>query len=226
MARRVNTALFVIGGDGESPSALEFQRFLKSGLKLHCQDVEGIQREFGSQRVFVKFKTQEVCDRVVVARDGKHQHVTEEGASHDITVSHTGFGYKDVKVFNVPFELTNASVSRALEPYDRVHRVINTTYGRDYPFPVDSGIRILKMELRKNIPSFVNIGVSGVRATVVYEGQVRTCAVCNEPGYLRFYCPRRRVAADRLEAQQQQQRQHVDVSQALQALPSLVVFSD
>ena len=215
MARRVNTALFVIDGDGEVLSALEFQRFLKNGLKLHCQDVEGIQREFGSQRVYVKFKTQEVCDRIVAASDGKHHHVTEEGVAHAITVSHTGFGYKDVKVFNVPFELSNAAVSRALEQYGRVHRVINASYGRDYPFPVDSGIRILKMELRKNIPSFVNIGVSGVRATVVYEGQVRTCAVCNEPGHLRFDCPRRRVAADRLDAQQQQQRQHVDVSQAL-----------
>ncbi|KAJ4429350.1 hypothetical protein ANN_26355 [Periplaneta americana] len=59
------------------------------------------------------------------------------------------------------------------------------------PFPVNNGIRALKMEVKQNIPGSVPIG--GYNAHVTYIGQPILCFVCHEPDHKKEGCPRRKT---------------------------------
>lgn len=193
MESRVNTLLFVIDNVGQNVTSLEFQRFLKNEFVLNENDVIGIQREFGTRRVYVKFKSGKVCDYIASSElDRKIK--CEDGTLVNVNISHAGLGYREVRVFNLPFEMPAEKIAAALEPFGKVIKVTNATYGGEHLFPmVDSGVRVVRMELREHVPSFVYVGASRARATVVYDGQPRTCARCNKPGHLRFECPEQRV---------------------------------
>ena len=201
MSARVNTALFTFDQSSPVVSSLVFQRWLKNVLRLTSADVIGIQREFGTRRVYVKFASNEVYSRVVSFKEGTHEFAHEDGTVSQLQVTDVSFTTTEVKIFNVPFEVTNAAVTSALEPFCKVRSVYNTKFGGEHPFHVDSGIRIGKVVLSpgKHIPSFVYVGPARLRAHVVYRGQPETCAVCNQVGHLRANCPRREAAQRRLE---------------------------
>lgn len=185
----MNTALFVFETDGPNVTSLGVQRWMRDELKLRPGDVIGIQREFATRRIFIKFKDGELCDKIVKINEGKLKYTCEDGTEINVEVSQAGLGYREIKVFNLPFEMPATKVASALAPYGKVIKVQCSKFGPDHIFPVDSGIRIVGIELTRHVPSFVYMGDTKVRATVVYDGQPRTCAICNETGHLRAECP-------------------------------------
>lgn len=200
MENRVNTLQFDIDTEGPKVTSIAFQRWLRDVLACNVHDVKGIQQEFGTRRVFVKFATGTKSDWIMTTTAGKGRIQNEDSTETKVEISYCGFGYREIRIFNVPFEVKNEVISAALAPYGKVLNIRSSTYGDNYIFKCDSGVRIARMELKKHVPSFLYIGTSRTRATVVYDGQERTCAVCNKPGHLRFNCPSRKPAQERLRS--------------------------
>ncbi|XP_034256279.1 uncharacterized protein LOC117654169 [Thrips palmi] len=198
MEARVNTLLFDIDQDGPKVTPMTFQRWLRDDLLCSVNDICGIQQEFGTRRVYVKFTNGAKCDAIMGLTEGKGTIMTEDGSRVQVEITNCGYGYREVRIFNVPFEVRNDVLTAALAPYGKVINIRATAYGENFIFKCDSGVRIARMELRTHIPSFLHIGTSRTRATVVYDGQERTCAICNKPGHLRFDCPEKKSAQGRV----------------------------
>ncbi|KAJ4449434.1 hypothetical protein ANN_00833 [Periplaneta americana] len=82
-------------------------------------------------------------------------------------------------------------VTTALTRYGVIHSVRNEQWSTAFLFPVNSGIRALKMEVKQNIPG--SVPTAGYNAHVTYIGQPILCFVCHEPDHKKEDCPRRKT---------------------------------
>jgi hypothetical protein len=82
------------------------------------------------------------------------------------------------------------SVIIMMSRFGDVREVLTETWSTAYRYPVDNGIRIVVMTLRRHVPS--NIVMAGHRILVYYETQPTTFYGCDETGRVYQDCPRRR----------------------------------
>ena len=95
-----------------------------------------------------------------------------------------------VTVLHVNLEVPQGRVAEVLGRYGTVLDERMSTYA-EYP-TVLTGIRLFRVELKEDIPSFVFIG--GLKAHIRYLGQPRTCFRCGEGGHEARVCPNKRCA--------------------------------
>ncbi len=93
-----------------------------------------------------------------------------------------------INVYSVPFELHDDAVVRKLQKYGSV---LSIRRGHHASMPeCENGIRHLRMNLRRAIPSFIHFGSESFR--VRYTGQPETCRRCDECGHNASSCKRSR----------------------------------
>lgn len=185
---RQNNVQCAFDRDAKRPSAYEIHRWLNSELRVPQTELLGIQLDVFVKSVFLKLRTPELCHDLVNANSGtrKFQHL--DGHISNVTLSHAGFGIRTVRVFNLPFEVRNETISRSLMPYGTVLQVVKEKWSSAYVYPVENGIRSVKMIVHKHIPSF--LVMAGNRAFITYTGQPQTCSFCHVTGHIRKDCPR------------------------------------
>ncbi|KAJ4433354.1 hypothetical protein ANN_15613 [Periplaneta americana] len=71
------------------------------------------------------------------------------------------------------------------------HEVRQEQWSTAYPFPVNNGVRAVKMEIKKHIPG--SIAIAGYNAHITYVGQPILCYVCHEPNHKKEDCPQRKT---------------------------------
>lgn len=173
------------------PKAFEIKKWFIEKVLINGDDVEGVHLSFVTNSVYLKMKTPELCSSVVDRCGGKIKFLHSDGTVSEVTVSYAGFGIRTLRVFELPFEIPAEEINIALRPYGRIISNIAEKWDETYMFPVLNGVRQVKIELQKHIPSFINI--CGFRALIIYDGQPKTCALCNSTEHVRSECPRRRV---------------------------------
>lgn len=142
--------------------------------------------------VFVKLASPELCETVVRTFDGKLKFKHNDGNVGEVSVDHAGFGVRTIRIFELPFEITAEQITRVISQYGRVLSHVAERWSTAHKFPVLNGVRQLKVELRRHIPSYVT--VCGFRAIVMYDDQPKTCGLCGSAGHMRAQCIQRRVA--------------------------------
>lgn len=90
-----------------------------------------------------------------------------------------------VKVYYLPFEVTNNELADALREFGHVHSVRQDKMSLHED--VYNGIRTVSMTIRKSIPSY--IAIDGFDVYVFYRGQAKTCRICQRTGHLQKNCP-------------------------------------
>lgn len=161
-----------------------------------------VEYEFGSFRIFIKLKSSEKLESIVCKNDGERTMKLETGEVVKVTLSSEGCGSKVLRVKNLPSEVTDADLAKALQKYGSVGGIKWERYGPRSEFEgVLSGVRLVKMNLKvENVPSYVR--VAGEEAYVKYSGQKETCRSCGRAGHIRKSCPgreeRRNTYAGRL----------------------------
>ncbi|KAJ4446443.1 hypothetical protein ANN_13139 [Periplaneta americana] len=90
-----------------------------------------------------------------------------------------------------PPEIPNSVVTQVLNRYGTLSSIRNEQWSTAFPFPVNNGIRAVKMEIKQRIPGSVKI--AGFPAQITYVGQPQLCFVCQEPGHLKEECPKRKT---------------------------------
>lgn len=171
------------------PTGFEIHSWIRDTLRLPREVVLGLQIDFYLYSVFLKLSDDETCDKVVSADAGVRKFKHVDGTISDVRVQHAGQGVRDVRVFNVPFECPDSVIESALRPYGTVVEdgIKSEMWQEPYYYQVDSGVRNVRINLKKHIPSYLIIG--GSRAFVSYPGQPQTCGICNTVGHLRGECP-------------------------------------
>lgn len=188
---RKSTLKFTFQNEFVRPRALEVERFIREEAKIPSADVVGIHLSIVSSVVYVKIINEAACERILreTKRDLRFCHA--DGNVGTVTLDHAGLGLRTIRIFELPFELPAEEVVAALRPYGTVQSHIAEKWTQFHTYPVLNGVRQIRIELIRHVPSYITIG--GCRAIVIYDGQPKTCSGCGKEGHLRSECMQRRI---------------------------------
>ena len=144
------------------------------------EDIEGIECS-GSNRWYVVF--QRSCTRSLAV--GKKLKIGENEfvLRHPNPQKPRAKSYTTVRVYGYPLEADREILKKALLYYGDVKSARDLT---DPVCDVKTGVRELKMDLKRQIPSFIFTGKHQIKTT--YWGQTRTCRKCHQEGHLAKDC--------------------------------------
>lgn len=172
------------------PRPHEIENFIRDDLRLDPRDVIGIHFSITGNVVYVKMRTEELCSDIVNRNADRHKFKHPDGHIGAVVIEHMGYGLRTIRVFELPFEVPENIVTAAFSPYGNVLGHTAEKWKTFETYPVLNGVRQIQIELKKHVPSYLNIG--GCRAIIMYDGQPRTCAGCGQEGHVRQHCPLRR----------------------------------
>lgn len=88
-------------------------------------------------------------------------------------------GAVEVRIFNLSEDVTNDKIIKFLSAYGEPHSIREELWDDSHLFSgLPTGVRIVRMTVKKNIPSYVTI--DGERTNLAYYGQQHTCKYCSE----------------------------------------------
>ena len=191
---RKRTVYFSVPSEAPVVRALDVHRFVYNELGLTTDDLACIEPEVGFRKFFVKTHDDEKF-RNLLAR-GVVPFPHEDGTITRVELCDAaGPGYRLLRVMRLPIEIPHADVISSLTPYGKVNECLYEKWTNYDGKGVFNGIRNVKIELKKNIPSYMTI--MGVEALILYDGQPKTCRKCGEEGHLYITCEKRSVNKNR-----------------------------
>jgi hypothetical protein len=176
--------------DAPAVRALNVHAFVFTDLGLSPEDVLCVQLEVGLSKFFVKLRDPVKFKKIIEKTEYQFRH--DDGVVSTLKVEDAGgLGYRVLRVFRLPLEINNSDVTAALAPYGNVVDSYFEKWTNYEGKGVFNGIRGVKIELRKDVPSYLRI--RGVEALILYDGQPKTCRRCGTIGHLFFEnkCPPR-----------------------------------
>lgn len=185
MKRRENTFRIDYANVPKMPSSEAVHRFAGETLGLRREEVLRIQYSRNLSVAFVKVASLDIAQRIVEVNDNKHE-VVVDGKSYKLRLVMED-GAVDVKLYNLSEDVTNDKIVKFLSAYGETLSIREEVWDEKHFFPgLPTGVRIVRMIVKKNIPSYVNI--DGETTMVAYFGQQHICRYCNEPAHNGVSC--------------------------------------
>lgn len=200
MNRRENTFRIDYAKVPKKPTYEELHRFVSEVLKMPKEEIMRIQCSKHLGCAFIKATELSVAQRVVAEHDGKHA-ITVEGRNYTLRLSMEDGGV-DVKLFDLSEDVQDREIVKFLSDFgDVIGPVRELNYDSKYLGSVPSGVRAVRMIVKKNIPSTVII--DSETTCVAYFGQYQTCRHCNELIHNGITCiQNKKLLLQKLEANQ------------------------
>ncbi|KAJ4447535.1 hypothetical protein ANN_09542 [Periplaneta americana] len=189
--RRVNTIKVQFEASAPRPTAMELHVWIQQTLNINTDQVDMLQLNMQEKSLYIKVISPTVYEKIVQKHEGETKFKYGNGEQKQIKISKADSPAITVRVFNLPPEVPNSMVTTALTRYGVIHSVRNDQWSTAFPFPVNNGIRALKMEVKQNIPG--SMPIAGYNAHVACIGQPILCFVCHEPDHKKEDCPRRKT---------------------------------
>ena len=191
MADRLNT--IVCGFDPTSPrmSALDIHEWIYEKVRIPESGVRLIQIDGPRRQVYIKLNSTDYAKEIVRDSAGQLTYTHETGEISIVRIDFAGMGTRKIRIADLPPEVSDQAISRALQPYGEILELRHETWSSIYRYKVPNGIRIALTTLKKHVPSRMSIG--GHRATISYGGQPPTCFGCNGIDHQYQQCPNRKL---------------------------------
>lgn len=172
------------------PTPLDVHLMIKQELCLAVDEVIAIHYDNLKGLVFIKVQSEDIVKRIIDKFD-VIKFKSEEGELFDVEVT-SDILVTTVRIHQVGIDVPDDVITEALRPFGIIQGPPRMECWPDkMPYPVLSGVRAVRIQLRRSIPSFIDI--AGQRVLVTYPGQIRTCMVCSSTEHLRNECTRRNV---------------------------------
>lgn len=195
MKWRGNTLELRFEKDSPKPGAPDLFSFVEDVLHVDIDtDLFSIQPEYRRQCVSMCFKNKEKCNDTLKLDNGDLKYNCGNGKTVNVSLRMPGLNNIYVRVLDLPFHFPNSKVLEALKIYGEPVSSIEYETWKNRP-TVSNGTRVVRMNLTKQIPSFVYL--FGVPAVIIYTGQVPTCAFCSDPAHKVKNCPKKAERAAR-----------------------------
>jgi hypothetical protein len=187
MSDRLNT--IVCGFDPTSPriSALDIPEWIYVKLRIPESEVRLIQIDGPRRQVYIKLNSIDYAKEIVKNSPGQQTYTHENAEISIVRIDFAGMGTRKIGIADLPPEVTDQTISRALLAYGEVLELRQETWSSIYRYKVPNGIRTALTTLKKHVPSRMSIG--GHRATISYGGQTPTCFGCNGVDHQYQQCP-------------------------------------
>ncbi|KAI9550933.1 hypothetical protein GHT06_001746 [Daphnia sinensis] len=128
-----------------------------------------------------------------MAKYGEKESVVIGNREVRINVRDRSINLIRVRIQHFKFDDDLNQLARRLRDYGSVSRIFWDTY-QDRSLPKWNGIKTgvvnVDMEIRKNIPSYINFGNYKHPLMVSYGGQMPTCRMCESPTHVLANCPK------------------------------------
>lgn len=175
--RRENTFRIDYANVPKKPLSEEVHQFVGGTLGLKREDVMRIQYSRNLGIAFVKTACLQVAQKIVEENDDKHE-ITVDGKPYKLRLEMED-GAVEVKLFNLSEDVTNDKIVKFLNAYGEVLSIREELWDEKHLFAgLPSGIRVVRMVVKKNIASYVTI--DSEMTNLVYYGQQQTCRYCSE----------------------------------------------
>lgn len=171
------------------PSAADVHEWLTTKLQITVDQVDTLQLDGYQHAVFIKFISQSVLEKFLRKFEGQTVMQLFTGQSVNVAISAAGVECTYVRIFNLPPEVSNDAIGAAFAQYGKVKDIKDEHWSKLYKCNVKNGIRAVEVQLKMQIPSVIRI--AGFRVQIVYDGQQKTCTICNSNLHMRNECNQR-----------------------------------
>lgn len=200
MTLRINTLWCeFVQEDTEKPTIKDCFKWIFDNLKNNVINFEekllGIQNE--PNGFFLKFNEPAICNEIITKTNGEGKIKNENGSITPLRLSYAGIGFRKIRIFRLPFEMSNQDIKTELANYGNILEIQDEYWSELYApkqYKLKNGNRVAQCILKKHIPSFIYI--KGHRALITYENQPKTCAYCGSNDHLIALCGRRAQARE------------------------------
>lgn len=175
MRRRENTFRVDYANVPSKPTFEEIHEFVSTELGLTRDQVLRIQCSRSLSCAFVKVIDLAIAQRVVEEHGDQHEMISD-GKVYPIKISMED-GAVDVKVNDLSEDVPDDEIVKFLGQYGEVISIHEQVWGENFKFEgIPTGIRIVRMMVKTNIPSYVVI--DSEITSISFYGQRQTCRHC------------------------------------------------
>ncbi|KAE8745526.1 hypothetical protein FOCC_FOCC007789, partial [Frankliniella occidentalis] len=187
-----NTFAVTFPPDAPKTSTIEIHDWIFEELKLSEKEVIAVICKDAMKKVMIKVNDEKKCEETVMEGGGKRVFVHSDKTETEVKLDLVAGQAKYIRIHELPVEIEHVEVVKALERYGRVLNVTHEMW-RGHKLKVMNGVRGVRIELQKHVPSYINVGEW--RVWTQYKNQPQTCAICDGP-HMRAACPQRRRRQD------------------------------
>lgn len=185
-----NTVQFRFPVTCPRPSWTEIATFLKQ-LDVNLMEMETAYKTSQDRSLCIKFTSVEAMKKALKKNKEPKKFLYTNGMSVTVRMSIAGSNIRYVRIFDLPPESSDESLSLALGKFGQVEYMVREKFpsnlGLDHLY---TGVRGVYMEVKTEIPPTIDVGLR--KGKVFYDGLKDTCFLCEEVGHRKDSCPQRK----------------------------------
>lgn len=170
-AKRKNTLVIDFSVLPVRPNVENIAIFLGDKLDLDLGSVKSLQIHTIRNCVLIEMHTIEAAEGIADQHNLKH-FIEEENIKIPMYVEDTS---TNVRIHDLPPSMPDEVVVDYMEQFGKVKSVAREKWAKYFP-GIQNGVRVLRIELVKPVPSYIRIQDSV--GTVNYDAQIHTCHNC------------------------------------------------
>ena len=177
---RENTFKIDLTNFPKRPSFEDIHKFVHESLELTVDHVVRLQMNHAQNCVHIKCRDLQTAQTVVENHHAKHEiEVNKTKVKVRLAMDDGG---TEVKFHDLSENIRNEELVEFLKQYGEVITIQDQVWSENYPLKgIPTGVRVVKIILRRHIKSFVTI--QGEQTLVTYRNQVHTCKHCTNPSH-------------------------------------------
>lgn len=175
---RKNTLVIDLSVLPARPDIATVQHFLENQLKLQYSDVLSIQLHHPRNCVLIEMKSYEIALRYQTQHNWKRKMLC---ADKDFRIPvYVDCDAVTVRVHDLPPSMSHSTVRDYMLKFGEVISIRSETWKHYFP-GISNGVRVLRMNLLRDIPSFITIDQQ--ETMITYDKQPKSCRHCEQPAH-------------------------------------------
>lgn len=186
----INTVQFRFPPGSPRPTWADIGNFLKR-LDIDLLDMETAYKTARDRSLFIKL-TSIAMKEALKKNSEPRSFLYSSGESVMVRMSIAGTDMRYVRIFDLPPEISDESLSLVLEEYGKVEYVTREKFPPELGLGhLQTGVRGVHLDVKRTIPP--SIDVAGWKGNVFYDGLKDTCFLCQTVGHRRDSCPQKKA---------------------------------